>query len=159
MEDIPGSVGDPILVDFAGHRFMGGSRDHTDYLLYRSHDETEAITMTTGAFQGLEDGFFAVAVGVQHAGCGSLRIAAGLEHTAEISGDACMTARIARGDEGLVLVPIGEGGDAGSVLAVYPHQQGDSPAFLNMRLLATTAEFRAGCTGMLCDEGHGDVEA
>ena len=78
------------------------------------------------------------------------------DHEAEISGDACMIAQIARGDSGMALVPIGA---QGAVLAVYPHQQGDSPAFLNMRLLATTAEFRAGCAGMLCDEAHADVEA
>ena len=100
-----------------------------------------------------------MAVTVAHAGCGTVRVAPGAgEHKAVISGDACMTARIARGDSGMTLVPIGAGGDAGSVLAVYPHQRSDSPAFLNMELLATTAEFRAGCTGMLCDEGHADVE-
>ena len=149
-------MGDPILVDFAGHRFMAGSRDRSDYLLYASADGAETITMTTGAVQGVEGGYFSVAVVVQLAGCGSVQIAAREDHAADISGDACMTNRLARGDEGLVLVPIGE---AGSVMAVYPHQQADSPAFLNMRLLATTPAFRAGCTGMLCNETHADIEA
>merc|ERR1712065_130653 len=35
--------GDPIFVDFAGHRFIGGNAPNTNYLLFESADGSERI--------------------------------------------------------------------------------------------------------------------
>merc|ERR1711916_419338 len=53
-----GSIGDPRIVDFAGHVFIGGNAPNSEYLLYESADGHEVISITTGRAVGDEHGYF-----------------------------------------------------------------------------------------------------
>merc|ERR1712065_50574 len=80
-----GSIGDPRIVEFA--------------------DGHEVISITTGRAVGDDLGFFAEAARFTREGCGSVKVKAG-PHSSEVSGDTCMTSLIAKGDDGMVLVPM-----------------------------------------------------
>merc|ERR1711916_124712 len=88
-----GSIGDPRIVDSAGHVFIGGNAPNSEYLLYESADGHEVISITTGRAVGDEHGYFAEAARVTREGCGSVKVKAG-PHSSEVSGDTCMTSLI-----------------------------------------------------------------
>merc|ERR1712065_127438 len=125
-----GSIGDPRIVDFAGHVFIGGNAPNSEYLLYESAGG-QGHSRGLWQCQGQSRSPFVRGVwGHMH----------DQPH--------------AKGDDGMVLVPM----SSGTMVAVNPHPIHESDeSFLNVKLLNPTKEFRAGCKGMLCSEDHTDI--
>ena len=145
-----GAGGDPVFVDFAGHRFLAGNKPNTVLPLFAFG--RDQVLVQTGTVRGVEDGFFLVAVTLERAGGGSAAIeAVPGEWQTTITGDAAVTDGMAHGDSGLVVLSVANGE---AIVAVKPHVLSDTFSFLNIKVLFASDALKAGCTGMLCDEVH-----
>lgn len=158
---LPGVLGDPILVDIFGTRFLAGMRGRSEYLLYESGTGADRITMTTGMYRGKEHGFFVRQVAITRSGCGRLVLSASDDgHGLDQTGPSCFRDLTLAGDDGMVVYSL----ESQTAAIIMPHATGYSSAshqdggfgFLNIRFAGLNEAFTDGCRGMLCDGDHAD---
>lgn len=151
-----GAVGDPMVVDFFGHRFLAGHRPDQWLLLFKGAERQ--VLLRTSSAQGREAGYFVDALLFSTDGCGAVRVVAqpGAAPRSEATATtACAESLVARGDRGVVALPILDG-----VLFVAPHVTGagGEVGFLNIKVQGVSQQAaRVPCQGMLCDERHQDL--
>lgn len=154
LQEPVAAVGDPILVDVHGHRFVAGHQPDTWYVLYANGDTR--IEMRTSDVFGADTGYFVSHLALRQA-CGSLELspAEGMMETTTVALGCFADANMyAAGDNGLVVVPV-----RNALVLVRP-MMSIGFQFLNLKIYgAQQPAFVRGCRGMLCDEKHADVFA
>lgn len=145
-----GSFGDPVFVDFAGHRFLSGDKPLESYELFSF--DGDRFLLTTGTARGREGGFFVESVALEREGVGIVRaeVVPG-RRAVSVSGDDAMLHTVAQGDSGVTILAVDNGA---AIVLVGPHVASDDYSFLNVKVLFATEELKAACSGLLCEETH-----